>query len=160
MSFTTKWYNKIPLILKQLLLKMFHNKKGEATESLYFQTITKIGVIADIQYCDEDDGTSFGGDETRRYREALNVTKRAAKTFVEHQVGAVVQLGDAIDGNSKENFKRDFCERICPILEIPLPKNLQETYSLSHSTVPRLDVIGNHELYCATRQQLRPLLKL
>ena len=138
---------------------MFHNKKREATESLYFQTITKFGVLADIQYCDEDEGESFCGDEIRRYREALNVTKRAAKTFAEHQVGAVVQLGDAIDGKSKENFKRDFCERICPLLEIPLPKNLEQKYSLTHSSVPRLDVIGNHELYCSTRQQLRPILQ-
>ena len=27
---------------------------------------------------------------------------------------------------SKENFSRDFCERICPILEIPLPKHVEQ----------------------------------
>ena len=158
MNFVTKGYNKTLCIFKQLLPKMSHNKKGDAAESLYFQTISKIGVIADIQYCDEEDGESFSGDEIRRYREALNVTKRAATTFAEHQVGAVVQLGDAVDGKSKENFSRDFCERICPILEIPLPKHVEQKYTLSHSTIPRLDVIGNHELYCSTRQQLRHVL--
>ena len=30
-------------------------------EKSYLTTVTKIGVIADIQYCDEDDGTSFDG---------------------------------------------------------------------------------------------------
>ena len=126
-------------------------------EDSYFKSVTKIGVIADIQYCDEKDGTSFDGSETRRYRETLNVTRRAAKVFEAFQVGAVLQLGDAIDGKSRNNFKRDFCERICPILEIPLVKTNDGKEALS--VAPRLDVMGNHELYCATRQQLRTILR-
>ena len=128
-------------------------------EDWYFKSVTKIGVIADIQYCDEDDGTSFDGSETRRYRETLNVTRRAAKAFKAFQVGAVLQLGDAIDGKSRNNFKRDFCERICPILEIPLVPTNEGTYAFSASVAPRMDVMGNHELYCATRQQLGTILR-
>ena len=128
-------------------------------EESYFKRVTKIGVIADIQYCDEEDGSSFDGRETRRYREALNVTRRAAKTFEEFEIGAVVQLGDAIDGKSKGNFKRDFCERICPILEIPLNKTNDGVGTFKPSVAPRMDVMGNHELYCATREQLSSILR-
>ena len=127
-------------------------------EKSYFKSVTRIGIIADIQYCDEDDGTSFDGSETRRYREALNVTRRAAKTFKDYEVRAVLQLGDAIDGKSKHNFKRDFCERICPILEIPLVKTNDEPETRSPSFAPRMDVMGNHELYCATREELTTIL--
>ena len=127
-------------------------------EKSYLKTVTKIGVIADIQYCDEDDGTSFDGSEIRRYREALNVTKRAAKTFENFQVGAVLQLGDAIDGKSKSNFKRDFCDRICPILEIPVVKANDDVGAFTPSVIPRMDVMGNHELYCATREKLSTIL--
>lgn len=129
-------------------------------ESEYLNSITKVGVIADIQYCDEDDGTSFDGHEIRRYRESLNVTQRAAESFKKFKVGAVLQLGDAIDGKSQNNFKRDFCERICPILDIDVSKTGPELgQNISLNTIPRLDVIGNHELYCATREQLRPMLR-
>jgi len=128
-------------------------------EKSYFKNITKIGVIADIQYCDEEDGSSFDGCEVRRYREALNVTRRAAKTFEEFEIGAVLQLGDAFDGKSKGNFKRDFCERICPILEIPLTKTNEETGTFRPSVAPRMDVMGNHELYCATREELSCILR-
>ena len=128
-------------------------------EKVYLKTVTKIGVIADIQYCDEEDGSSFDGCEVRRYREALNVTRRAAKTFEEFEIGAVLQLGDAFDGKSKGNFKRDFCERICPILEIPLVKANDDTGTFATSVIPRMDVMGNHELYCATREKLSTILK-
>ena len=138
--------------------KMNQNQVLDRLESLnYFHSISKIGVIADIQYCDEDDGKSFDGSETRRYRETLNVTKRAARSFKKYEVGAVLQLGDVIDGKSQSNFRRDFCERICPLLEIGCPESSLEN-AREHGTIPRLDVIGNHELYCASRKDLRELL--
>ena len=62
-----------------------HLNKTMTDEKSYLRKVTKIGIIADIQYCDEEDGTSFDGSETRRYREALNVTKRAAKAFEKFQ---------------------------------------------------------------------------
>ena len=88
-------------------------------ESRYFYSVNKLGVIADIQYCDEDDIYRQDIDQYRRYRETLNVTRRAAKCFEEVGVGAVLQLGDAIDEKSKHHFITDFTKRVCPLLEIP-----------------------------------------
>ena len=116
-------------------------------ESKYFHQIRKIGVIADIQYCDKDDGPNFNGTEFRRYRESLNVTKRAAQSFQKEEVGAIIQLGDAIDGHGKDNFLKSFNDILTPILTIPPPKDIGFTPELLPPSIPRLDVMGNHELY-------------
>jgi len=137
-----------------ILQQLSQNEKE--IESKYFRSINKIGVIADIQYCDKDDGPNFNGREFRRYRESLNVTKRAAQSFVKEEVGAIIQLGDAIDGHSKDNFFKDFKEKLSPILNIAPPNGIKSD-SLP-SNVPRLDVIGNHELYCCSRNHLRSIL--
>ena len=127
-------------------------------DTAYFDSVTKLGVIADIQYCDEDDGLNYDGREFRRYRETLNVARRAARSFQNHEVSAVIQLGDAIDRKSKDTYCRDFNDVLCPILSIPPPYNLNITSSLLPKSIPRLDVMGNHELYCATREQLKLML--
>ena len=127
-------------------------------DTTYFDSVTKLGVIADIQYCDANDGFNFDGTEFRRYRESLNVAKGAARSFQKHEVAAVIQLGDAIDMKSKDTYCRDFNEVLCPILSIPPPKNLHISSALLPKSIPRLDVMGNHELYCATREQLKLML--
>jgi len=127
-------------------------------ESKYFHQIRKIGVIADIQYCDKDDGPNFNGTEFRRYRESLNVTKRAAQSFQKEEVGAIIQLGDAIDGHGKDNFLKSFNDILTPILTIPPPKDIGFTPELLPPSIPRLDVMGNHELYCSSRKDLRTIL--
>ena len=124
----------------------------------YFYKITKIGVIADIQYCDKDDGSNWNGTEFRRYRESLNVTKRAVLSFQKEKVGAIIQLGDAIDGHSRENFLKDFNDVLSPILNIPPPNDINIGAKLLPESIPRLDVMGNHELYCCTRKKLRTIL--
>ena len=130
------------------------NKKE--MELKYFSAINKIGVIADIQYSDKDDGPNFNGTEFRRYRESLNVTKRASKSFLKEEVGAIIQLGDAIDGHSKDNFTKDFKEKLSPILDIAPPNGINPEFLPSR--VPRLDVMGNHELYCCSRNHLSSIL--
>ena len=127
-------------------------------ESKYFHQIRKIGVIADIQYCDKDDGPNFNGTEFRRYRDSLNVTKRAAQSFQKEEVGAIIQLGDAIDVHGKDNFLKSFNDILTPILTIPPPKDIGFTPELLPPSIPRLDVMGNHELYCSSRKDLRTIL--
>jgi len=119
-------------------------------------SINEIGVIADIQYCDRDDGPNFDGTEFRRYRESLNVTKRAAKSFQAHDVGAVIQLGDAIDGHSKD-FLTDFNETLSAILDIPSSKDNSIDSKKHPQSIPRFDVLGNHELYSCSRSNLHKI---
>ena len=119
-------------------------------------TINKIGVIADIQYCDRDDGPNFDGTEFRRYRESLNVTKRAAKSFQTHDVGAILQLGDAIDRHSKD-FLTDFNEILSPILDIPSSKDKCVDSKNHLQSIPRFDVLGNHELESCSRINLHKI---
>ena len=133
-------------------------QRKQESESEYFYRINKIGVISDIQYCDKDDGSNWNGTEFRRYRESLNVTKRAALSFQKEKVGAIIQLGDAIDGHSKENFLKDFNDVLSPILNIPPPNDINIEPKLLPQSIPRLDVMGNHELYCCTRNKLRTAL--
>jgi hypothetical protein len=51
-----------------------------------------------------------------------------------------------------------FNDILCPILQIPVPKNLNFNAPDLPASIPRLDVIGNHDLYCAPREQLRYIL--
>ena len=72
------------------------------------------GVIADIQYADREDGTNFNKTSTRRYRHALEITKRAVEDWTtQSRTGGVpgwgartdlafiAQMGDVIDGCNK-----------------------------------------------------------
>jgi len=101
----------------------------------YYSKSTKIGIIADIQYADVEDGSNFDGSEIRRFRESLNCVKRAGKHFQNVGVDLVLQLGDILDGKSGQNYKRDLLEQIIPALK------------------SRIDIMGNHELYLARRNE-------
>ena len=39
----------------------------------------RIGVIADVQYVDQEDGFDFSGVQRRRYRNSIEVLRRAVK---------------------------------------------------------------------------------
>ena len=81
----------------------------------------KFGVITDIQHADVDDGKSFDGTETRRYRHALRVAERAFSTW--HAAGdvrLVLQLGDIIDGKtSTKKAAREALKRVIHAWERP-----------------------------------------
>ena len=62
------------------------------------------GVIADIQYCDCDDATNFGGTETRAYRDTLRQIKLAVNSWNAAGVLFVAQLGDLIDGQNAGGY--------------------------------------------------------
>merc|ERR1719228_3121648 len=70
----------------------------------------RIGVIADVQYVDQEDGFDFSGVQRRRYRNSIEVLRRAVKHWNGiGNVALVAQLGDLLDvkNTTKEEGKRD-----------------------------------------------------
>jgi hypothetical protein len=59
-----------------------------------------VGLIADIQYADIADGTSYDGREVRRFRNSLACARQSVAAFQAHGCSTVVQLGDLLDGKN------------------------------------------------------------
>eukprot|EP00755_Sulcionema_specki_P029430 Sspe_Gene.17903::Locus_6397_Transcript_1_1_Confidence_1.000_Length_1106::g.17903::m.17903/K01517/ADPRM; manganese-dependent ADP-ribose/CDP-alcohol diphosphatase len=103
-----------------------------------------IGAIADVQYADQDDQLSFAKTHMRRYRGALESLELAVKDWCRSNVDFVVDLGDIIDQvNETKGVSADVLARVLRVFE-PL-------------TVPVLHLVGNHELYNFTREELAPV---
>lgn len=101
----------------------------------------RIGLIADIQYADMDDGTDFAGTEQRHFRNSLRIAEAAVSCWNDTGVNAVVQLGDLIDGcNRQAGASKTALQAVLSVLE--------------RSIVRRFDLIGNHELYNIRRPEL------
>lgn len=106
--------------------------------------IFSFGVIADVQYADADDGVNFEKTKTRRFRNGLKILQSAAEWWKAQStpLECIVQLGDLIDGRCKSNQMSDRC----------LEEALE---AIRLSGIPRvLHLIGNHELYNFTRDEL------
>lgn len=101
-----------------------------------YPKISRLGIVADVQYADAPDGADFAGKEIRRYRNSLRITRDrlVKKYFEKNKVDAVMQLGDAIDGRAKDHG--DQMLQMKAVLDGVKCKGL-----------PRFDVLGNHELY-------------
>jgi manganese-dependent ADP-ribose/CDP-alcohol diphosphatase len=113
-----------------------HNKRSP---------ILRIGMVADIQYADVEDGFSWSGN-ARFYRHALDSAAAAARHFQAAGVDVVVNLGDTVDGKAD----RDVVQLDAVI------HALHNTYS--HGKI--LHVYGNHCLYNANRQTLAEKLAI
>mmetsp|Transcript_23441 Transcript_23441/g.52136 ORF Transcript_23441/g.52136 Transcript_23441/m.52136 type:complete len:350 (+) Transcript_23441:1-1050(+) len=101
-----------------------------------------LGLIADIQYADQEDGTDFSGHERRHFRNALEVARAAVDHWNEANVEMVVQLGDVIDGiNARAGASASALETVLEVLGKSRAKR-------------RFDLIGNHELYNIRRDDL------
>ena len=101
------------------------------------------GVIADVQFVDADDATDFTGKQHRRYRNSLQVLRKAVERWSDGE-GAefVVQLGDLVDGKAKANGTAVAdCETVLEELKKCKSKSL-------------IHIIGNHDLYNFTRSEL------
>jgi manganese-dependent ADP-ribose/CDP-alcohol diphosphatase len=116
----------------------------------YNNIILSFGAIADVQYANSENGADFKKTVVRRYRNSLKLLKAAIDewTMQEKTVGypiqMIVQLGDLLDGRCQETNKdRDICLQ-----------QILEQFNRMPSNVPRFDVIGNHELYNFTREEL------
>mmetsp|Transcript_71194 Transcript_71194/g.230454 ORF Transcript_71194/g.230454 Transcript_71194/m.230454 type:complete len:390 (-) Transcript_71194:149-1318(-) len=102
----------------------------------------RIGLIADIQYADREDGSDFSGLEKRYFRNALHIAEAAVECWNAFDVDMVVQLGDIIDGCNAQLGASDSALRT--VLGV-----------LEHSAASRrFDLIGNHELYNIQRDNL------
>eukprot|EP00392_Amoebophrya_sp_AT5.2_P005396 g5405.t1 len=102
--------------------------------------IQRLGVIADVQYADVEDGSDFAGREIRRYRSALQIAHEADFTACD----AVLQLGDLVDGKAASHTERAAELKInSDGDDEPLKLELHRPW--------RFDVVGNHELYCRSR---------
>ena len=110
--------------------------------------VLSFGVIADVQYASSEDGSDFKKTVVRRYRNSLHLLTVAVdewKTQTEalgYPVQVLVQLGDLLDGRCQEqNGDRDEC----------LHRILSQ---FNRIPVERYDLIGNHELYNFSRNEL------
>jgi len=58
------------------------------------------GLVADLQYADADDGTSFAGGDRRAFRASLAKAASAGAAFRAAGAAVAVQLGDLVDGRA------------------------------------------------------------
>lgn len=114
----------------------------------------RIGVVADVQFVDQEDGFDFSGVQRRRYRNSIEVLRRAVKHW--NSIGRVVlvaQLGDLLDvkNTTREEGKRDGKTSLEALAKV------QSVLSES-ACKDFVNIIGNHELYNFSRTKLDELL--
>ena len=101
------------------------------------------GVIADVQWADDEDGFNFMKTVARRYRGAFRTLTRAVDWWSELPTppAFIAQLGDLIDGL---NVKLG---QSTTALELALGE-------LERAPCPAVNIVGNHELYNFDRSEL------
>jgi manganese-dependent ADP-ribose/CDP-alcohol diphosphatase len=99
----------------------------------------RIGIISDVQYVDEEDGTNHSKTRVRRYRQSLNILKAAASSFIKESTAFNVILGDIVDGKAAQSKTQEFC------LDAVIS-------SCQHSRWHFLP--GNHDFYCFSREEI------
>lgn len=105
--------------------------------------VLSLGLIADVQYADVDDGASFDKSEERFYRRSLEHARRAGVAWAAAGCEFAVNLGDAIDGVNAR------AQQGLPALASVLG---------AFAPTPTFHVVGNHELYNFPRPDLGSLL--
>jgi len=119
--------------------RMSEEKKSE-------KPLFSFGVIADVQYADENDKWDFHHTSERHYRNSLKNLISAVETWKKAgNISFIVQLGDLIDGL---NFSKGTSE------------NSLKTVLKEFQHFPVYHLIGNHELYNFSRTKLHELLQL
>ena len=101
--------------------------------------MTRIGVIADVQYADAEPGWDFHHTQQRFYRHSRTAMIEAIQDFNESKVDCVLQLGDLLDGINKGKD------------EDKILRALLDDWKLCESKV--LHAVGNHELYCFSKEE-------
>lgn len=114
------------------------NATAAASDS---QELFRFGVVADVQYADQDDAYNFSGNRLRRYRQSRAHWEQAVEWWREEGVAFIAQLGDFIDGSNRST-KGEGLRALSTLLE-----TLEEA-------PPALHLLGNHELYNFTRKEL------
>lgn len=102
------------------------------------------GIMTDAQFADHDDALPlFPPIRKRYYRHSLKHIESAVREFKEAKAEFILQLGDLIDGKSKEQS------------EAALQKAL---HSLSSTGITVHHTLGNHDLYNFSHEQATRLL--
>mmetsp|Transcript_24525 Transcript_24525/g.43521 ORF Transcript_24525/g.43521 Transcript_24525/m.43521 type:complete len:462 (-) Transcript_24525:59-1444(-) len=113
----------------------------------------RFGVIADVQYADINNGTSFGGGEYRYYRGTANNLQAAVSWWNKEcpDIRFVAQLGDLIDGQNAGKYGEG--------LNFTVPQS-ETAFQHVMSHLERCTckawhhAVGNHELYNFERDDL------
>lgn len=124
MPFLMLRYSKTFLAILILALPIW----GEDKQSLF-----SFGVIADIQYADQD---THG---LRHYRESMEKLQECSAALNAKKLAFVIQLGDLVDGGI------DNLDRILPVFD--------------QIRAPKYHVLGNHD-FCAERSVLLKRLNM
>eukprot|EP00929_Paragymnodinium_shiwhaense_P113588 TRINITY_DN81874_c0_g1_i1.p1 TRINITY_DN81874_c0_g1~~TRINITY_DN81874_c0_g1_i1.p1 ORF type:complete len:360 (-),score=47.85 TRINITY_DN81874_c0_g1_i1:91-1170(-) len=102
----------------------------------------RVGLIADVQYADAEDGSDYAKTEIRHFRNALKILSNAVKTWNAEGVDTLVQLGDIIDGiNSKAGQSEAALQSVLNVFNQCTARR-------------RFDLVGNHELYNFSKEDL------
>lgn len=101
------------------------------------------GLVTDVQYADVDDAPNFDKTVVRHYRNALEILKNGITEWKKRDLAFVVQLGDLFDGKAEMNKHPE-----------EIPKKVTDLFN----GLKTYHIIGNHELYNFTREQLDSLL--
>ncbi len=112
----------------------------------------RFGILADIQYCDQEDRKNITGTQMRRYRNSLNVASRAVTYFNSHECDFLVHNGDITDHQCAFDFAKDDFKPVASGREDlgAVMRILSEA-----KCADWVFTIGNHELYNFTREELR-----
>ncbi|CAK0884513.1 unnamed protein product [Prorocentrum cordatum] len=112
------------------------------------EPLFRFGLIADVQYADREDGHNFSRTVERRYRQSRKIWEAACRWWTEEGVDFVAQLGDFIDGVNREAPRAE-AERALAALLRPL-----------EGGPPAVHLLGNHELYNFSREELEAGISL
>jgi manganese-dependent ADP-ribose/CDP-alcohol diphosphatase len=107
--------------------------------------IVSFGLIADIQYADNDDRWNYTKTHLRRYRNSLKLVNEACNYWLKGQysISFILQLGDIIDGICiTNNTSVNDLNRVL------------EEFTKHFPSIPIYHIWGNHELYNFTRAEL------
>lgn len=103
----------------------------------------QLGLLADVQFADVDDGHSFHG-VPRFYRDSKVKLREAARTMELQGVADIVHCGDLIDGRARESAQA--CVEEC-LAEFAAATTARVSFA-----------IGNHDIVRIPREKLLPLL--
>lgn len=101
----------------------------------------KLGLIADVQYCDCENDWNYERSKQRFYRTSLNHLDNSLEYFRQSGCDKVLQLGDLIDGRCRTYKNFDSASKL---IRSRFESDDFETFHIT----------GNHELYNFSRQEL------
>jgi manganese-dependent ADP-ribose/CDP-alcohol diphosphatase len=116
-----------------------------ASSSSFFDSApsSSFALIADTQYVNLDDGGNFDGSRVRRFRQSLQILRKACTEYnrIADRPNFGVILGDIIDMKAANNNMVEEC----------LQAVVDETTKVS---IPWHFLFGNHDAYCLGRDRV------